>query len=117
MKNLDFFPNYSSFTIDQNRIFKTPFGGFLTLLSVLICIICASDMGHDFYYKKSPKIYSEDIFQKFDEPYNLTKSDLIIAWRIEDIEGNPNKKNYLCIPKVTIININQMVLISMKLKQ
>jgi hypothetical protein len=88
MKYLDFFSTPSSFTIDQNRNFKTTIGGFLTLLSAIICVICSMSIGQDFLYKRNPKIYSETVYEKLDKPYELKVHELIVAWRLEDKHGN-----------------------------
>jgi hypothetical protein len=87
-KNLDLFNTPTSFTVDQNKKFQTNFGGYLTILSILICLICSIDIGQDFFFRRKPKISSESIYMKPDSPKQIDKDDLLIAWRLEDLDGN-----------------------------
>jgi hypothetical protein len=88
MEYLDFFPTPSTFTINQHVSYKTSIGGCLTLLSIIICISFSIDFIQDFIEKRNPRIYSENIYEKIQKPYDLNKEDLVIAWRLEDKDGN-----------------------------
>ena len=93
LEYLDFFPTLSTFTINQQINFKTRFGGCLTLLSIIICIYFSIDFTKDYFEKRNPRTYSETIYEKIYKPYDLIKDDLIIAWRLEDKNGNAIRNN------------------------
>jgi len=95
IKIFDFFPNPSSFTIDQNNNFKTATGGCLTFLSILICFSFTFEEVSDYHNKKNPASKIEFIYPEEDKIHKFHIEDLIVSWRLEDKESNPLSDNQI----------------------
>ncbi len=92
MKNIlvmiDIFGTRFNFNINEKEIYKTPLGGFFTLISLGIVVFFTFFFGIDFYYKTNPSIYTNTMVpDRYDDPLLLTPENLVIAWRIEDNHG------------------------------
>jgi hypothetical protein len=85
IKVLDFFGSKFTFSIFNQKNFKTLFGGLTSIFSVLIIIIFGYFFGQDFFYKKNPKIIQQIVYPKeYLESTNLTAKNFVIPWRISD---------------------------------
>src|SRR5689334_21071953 len=81
---IDIFGHKAEFNIQGSISFKTKFGGVISLISCFCMIIFMIFFGDDFYHRKNPKIIESTIFNTEYPMTNLTTSQGIIAWKIED---------------------------------
>jgi hypothetical protein len=88
IKKIDIYGFPSSFTIFNNTHYKTYIGGFLTLLTFLSYFLCFWYFGTDFYHRQNPHFLNQRITLSDYPLYTLNRDDLILAFRIEDFDGN-----------------------------
>ena len=85
--------------INQKLKFKTWIGGIITTILSLIGIIFIYIFGQDLFLRKNPSFTSSTIGEGY-KRINLTKEKMIIAFRIEDMNGN-----YLNISKYLYLRV------------
>lgn len=89
IKKFDIFGHQFYFRINEERTYKTYIGGILTIICVAIMVLVTFLFGSDFFDKTNSKIlyqtvFPEQYYQIKPQPDNFT-----IAWRLEDVNGNP----------------------------
>ncbi len=85
LEYVDIFGTKFNFNVNERDTFKTPLGGFLTILTIGLIVFFSFFFGTDFYYKVNPIIFSNTIVpDRYEDPILLTPENLVIAWRIED---------------------------------
>ena len=72
----------------KNKKRRTPFGGILTILIVILSILFFIIFGNNFIYKKNPSVTMsiENTLQY--EYFNFKKEKLLFAFRIEDYDAH-----------------------------
>ena len=88
VKSIDLYGFPSSFTIFNNPYYKTIFGGLLTLFTFVGYFLCFWYFGTDFYNRQNPHFLNQRITLSEYPLYTLNRDDLILAFRIEDFDGN-----------------------------
>ncbi len=88
LEMIDILGTKFNFNINQKQTFKTPLGGFFTIIIIGIVVFFSFFFGLDFYYKTNPLIFTSTIVpDRYDDPLLLTPENLVIAWRIENYDG------------------------------
>lgn len=105
MKNFDLFGQKLNFYMDQEMKFKTKIGSILTILSYILIVVISFLFGEDFYFKKNPKVFTENILTDQYTKVRINPSNFIFTIRIEDGDGNsiPDIDKYF---KINIIYKN-----------
>jgi hypothetical protein len=88
LQKIDFYGSPSSFTIFNKSTFQTHIGGFLTILTLIGYFLCFWYFGKDFYTRDNPNFLNQRITSPEYPLYNIGRDDLIIAFRMEDFDGN-----------------------------
>ncbi len=86
---IDIFGTKLNFNLDKKEVFKTPLGGFFTTLTMGFIALFTFFFGYDFYFKLNPVIYTNTFVpDEYDDPLLLTPENLVIAWRVENVDGS-----------------------------
>ena len=110
MKKLDFLSNSPKTFIFQKSSNKTTFGGFLTIIYILVIFIIAFTYIYNYVandkYIISYVNYEKDINPGSDAQYELEKDPdynptLDFIFRLSDSYGNPLSKNFLILDMKT----------------
>ena len=83
LKNLDCFGTKFNFYTERNRKFYTPFGGFLTLLSIIGGILIFIFINRDEFFHNSPSSTTSTSKEK-NTKIKFLKEKIWIPWRIRD---------------------------------
>jgi hypothetical protein len=118
IEKLDLFGNTFSFTIFQKEKFKTSIGGILSLMVVIIALVFSFLFGQDFFLRSNPKITSQRVIPHNDDLIQITSEKMAMAWRIEDVYGQPVNYTGVIFPRIDWIvfskaSDNQLVLINL----
>ena len=103
MSHVDIYGTVFNFTINKNLKYKTFFGGFLTLITFIICIIIVYLFEKDFFYKTNPTVLEQKIISAQHDKILINSKNLTIAWRIEDNNGNPISFDGYFYPKINYL--------------
>ena len=87
-KYIDIYGPKFTFTVFQSRYYKTFLGGILTIISITLMFLLCFLFGRDFFYKENPRVLISNEKPTKYSIFNLTQNDLLLAWRINDLEGN-----------------------------
>ena len=88
IKKIDLYGSPYSFTVFKNTTYNTVIGGIITILTVLLYVFCFYYFGKDFYMRKNPGFLNQITTLKNYVNYTLFKDDLLLAFRVEDLDGN-----------------------------
>ena len=96
LSNIDIYGTRVDFTLFDNTKYKTSCGGFITILTGILFLICFYYFGKDFYNRTNPH-FLRQMITVMDYPiYTLNRNDLFLAVRLEDNNGNYfNNSGYL----------------------
>ena len=86
---LDIYGKPYTFTLFNEPVFKTNFGGIMSILSIICFILSFLYFGQNFYLFKNPHYINQKMTQKTYPRYPITNNDLLIAVRIEDTNNLP----------------------------
>ncbi len=87
-KQIDMYGPIFTFTVFHSRHYKTIIGGILTIISIILILLLCFLSGKDFFFKENPKVLISNEKPTKYTIFNLTQNDLLLAWRINDINGN-----------------------------
>ncbi len=98
-KNIDYFGREFKFSVMGNEKSKSFFGVIVSLCCLAMVVVTTLLFGSDFYNKQNPRIYSENIKAIDYKAITLFPSNFILAFRIEEFEGNPtiDPENYFSL--------------------
>ncbi len=88
MKTIDVYGSPFNFTIFSQPIYKTAIGGFATIVTLFLYIFCFLQFGKDFWMQQNPRFLNQRITLPSYPKYVLNRDDLLIGFRVEDIDGN-----------------------------
>ena len=80
----DAFAEYPHLTIDKEQEYQSNFGGFLTLLAVLLIITQSYSSVSDFLTRNKPVITKEEATELYPSQINLTNSDFFFVLAVND---------------------------------
>ena len=96
---IDIYGSKFHLLINKKLKYKTWIGGVTTTFLSIIGLTFIYLFGNDFFFRKNPSFTESTIGEGY-KTINLTEEKVIIAFRIEDMNGNyVNTSNYL-YPKV-----------------
>jgi len=84
---------------NQKLKFKTWIGGIITIILSLIGLIFIYIFGEDFFFRKNPSFTQSTIGEGY-EKIDLSKEKVLIAFRIEDMNGNYLNTSKYLYPKI-----------------
>ena len=84
----DFFGSQFQFSIMGNNKYKSLVGLIISCCCLIMNLIVTILFGRDFYYKENPKIITESIKTEDNNEFNLSPSNLTLAFRIENDYDN-----------------------------
>ena len=87
LKYIDCFGTNFTFYIEKNRKLHTPFGGILTLLSLIVGALIFISMNIDELKHDNP-ISATSVIQENYHNIKFIKEKIWIPWRVRDYEGN-----------------------------
>jgi hypothetical protein len=88
LKTIDVLGTPFQFTTQKKRKFKTTFGGFISIISFGILITFTMIFGRNFFYRENPQVISKVATPETYPPLiKLTGENLVLPWRIEDVNG------------------------------
>ena len=88
LSNIDIYGTRVDFTLFDDTKYKTSCGGFITILTGILFLICFYYFGKDFYNRTNPH-FLRQMITVMDYPiYTLNRNDLFLAVRLEDNNGN-----------------------------
>ena len=93
MKSIDIFGLKYDLLIDGQKTFKTKSGAKFTILYFIIVLGLFFSFGIDLYLRKNPKVSLNNIVSDDYEFEYLNNSNATLAFRIEDVDGQPYKNN------------------------
>lgn len=84
LKQIDLFGIHPDFFINKNSRYRSPFGGFLTLLLFGSGIFLFIVLGNDMLYSKNPEIISSDILNSTPSRTAIGKNDYYFILGLQD---------------------------------
>ena len=87
-KQIDMYGPKFTFTVFHSMHYKTLIGGILTIISIILILVLCFLVGRDFFFKENPKVLISNEKPTKYTIFNLTQNDLLLAWRINDLNGN-----------------------------
>ena len=87
-KYLDLFGTRFTFYTDNSKKYYTTFGGILTIISILLCIIAFSLLSFEDFKRNTPATLLTSNIPQNSSLISLEKEKIWIPWRIVDFEGN-----------------------------
>ena len=75
------------FYVNHHKKYKAIYGGILTILTIILLIISIIVFGSNFFLRKNPTITSSSVNNEY-SIINLKKEKVLIAFRLEDLDGN-----------------------------
>ena len=75
------------FYVNHHKKYKAIYGGILTILTIILLIISIIVFGSNFFQRKNPTITSSSVNGEY-SIINLKQEKLLIAFRLEDLDGN-----------------------------
>jgi len=88
LRTIDIYGSPYNFTIFSEPIYKTSAGGVATIITLLFYIYCFFFFGTDFWMRQNPHFLNEKITLPNYPKYTLNRDDIIIGFRVEDLDGN-----------------------------
>jgi len=88
MKKIDVYGSPYNFTIFSQPTYTTVIGGIATIFTFLLYIFCFFQFGTDFWMHKNPHFLNQKITLATYPKYTLNRNDLLVGFRVEDIDGN-----------------------------
>ena len=85
---IDIYGSHYNFTIFGKSSYSTSIGGFITILTALCYILCFYYFGTNFYYRQNPNFLNQRITEPTYQKHLINPNDIIIAFRVEDLDGN-----------------------------
>ncbi len=90
MKDFDIYGTKMQFSIFKRNRFKSVFGGIFSIITLIIIVIFTFFFGKDFFYKTNPIIlFKEEHPDRYLPAITLNSSNLLIPWRISDLNDVP----------------------------
>jgi len=120
LKIVDFNSLYFRLYMNQNDRNQSTFGGFSTIVLLLLLILAIISLGNDFFKRLNPTFLIQDIVPSNYSIYNITNNNFTLAFRVEDVYGqlvDPNNTQIyfeINYDKLSTIN-NSLTLISSEL--
>ncbi len=75
------------FYVNHHKKYKAFYGGILTIFTIILLIISIIVFGSNFFQRKNPTITSSSVNGEY-SIINLKQEKLLIAFRLEDLDGN-----------------------------
>jgi hypothetical protein len=100
LQAIDVFGVAYNFNLNNTQTYKSPFGGVMSLICLVILAIFMYFFGIDFYYKKNPKVIGSTVFNKDYYTISLNSSQGILAWKIEDHYTNMPNFTGILFPRI-----------------
>jgi hypothetical protein len=100
LKAIDIYGSPYNFTIFSEPVYKTTVGGLATILTFFFYIYCFFYFGTDFWLRQNPHFLIEKITLPNYPKYTLNRNDMLIGFRVEDLDGN-----YLDISRLFNVSI------------
>ena len=97
LKYFDFFGTNYNFYVEKNRKFYTPFGGILTLLSIIVGALVFIFVNEDDFWHDSP-ISTTSTSRENYRNITFLKEKIWIPWRIRDYNGKTVNYSGLLYP-------------------
>jgi hypothetical protein len=88
LKTIDIYGSPYNFTIFSEPIYKTSAGGIATIITFLFYIYCFFYFGKDFWKRQNPHFLNEKVTLPSYPKYTLNRNDILIGFRVEDLDGN-----------------------------
>jgi hypothetical protein len=99
---LDAFGTTFQFTTMKDSKFRTPVGGILSILSLIVIIIFCFVFGRDFFFKKNPRVLTQIVVpDKYNDPFRMTVDIFVVPWRMADENNLPVNFENIFYPVIT----------------
>lgn len=87
-KSIDIFGQSITFSIDNQLVYKTKFGGVFSLVFVCVIVLMSFFLGKNFYQRTNPQVLEQKYSLDEHIIRNLEKNNFTIAYKLEDQHDN-----------------------------
>jgi hypothetical protein len=79
LRELDFYGIPFNFTLFNNSVYKTPIGGFISLLTLACFVLCFIYFTTDFYMRQNPRYIDQEEYDISDPFYEIIDNSIFVA--------------------------------------